>query len=107
MRKKIARELRKDALRRGAILSGEKYIMSKRELREECLKASDNGFEITLDYRGEHYCIVDNTELDCYRMLLDVMDMIDEMAADGCVLDGCTIHNMPDGYLCMSHLDCE
>lgn len=53
MRKKIAMKLRKDALRRGADLSGEKYVFSKRELRRQGLKASDNGYCLVLRYKGE------------------------------------------------------
>lgn len=79
MQKKIARKLRKDALRRGAILSGEKYVLSKRELRRRGLKPSDNGYCLVLRYKGEVIHVADNTMLWCYRLVLDIMDTIDEL----------------------------
>lgn len=79
MRKKIAMKLRKDALRRGACLSGERYVFSKRELRRQGLKASDNGYCLVLRYKGETYYVSDNTMLWCYRIVLDVMDAADEL----------------------------
>lgn len=79
MRKKIAMKLRKDALRRGADLSGERYILSKRELRRRGLKPGDNGYCLVLRYKGEVIHVADNTMLWCYRIVLDAMDAIDEL----------------------------
>ena len=79
LNKKIAMKLRKDALRRGADLSGEKYVFSKRELRRRGLKPSDNGYCLVLRYKGEVIHVADNTMLWCYRIVLDIMDAIDEL----------------------------
>lgn len=83
MRKKIARKLRKDALRRGAVLLDEKPCMSLKELRANGLTKSDAGFGLIVDYKGERIHCAFNSELECYRILLDVLDVIDEDAKDG------------------------
>lgn len=83
MRKKIAKKLRKDALRRGAVLSNEKPCMTLKELRANGLTKSDAGFGLVVDYKGERiYCAL-NSELECYRILLDILDTIDEDVKDG------------------------
>ena len=83
MRKKIARKLRKDALRRGAVLLNEKPCMSLKELRANGLTKSDAGFGLIVDYNGERIHCAFNSELECYRILLDILDVIDEDAKDG------------------------
>lgn len=72
-------KLRKDALRRGACLSGERYVLSKRELRRQGLKASDNGYCLVLRYKGEVVHVVGDTMLWCYRAILETIDDIDEL----------------------------
>lgn len=83
MRKKIARKLRKDALRRGAVLSDERPCMTLKELRANGLTKSDAGFGLVVDYRGERIHCAFNSELECYRVLMDILDAIDEEIEDG------------------------
>ena len=82
MQKKIARKLRKDALRRGADLSGEKYVFSQKELRERGLKRGDNGYCLVLRYKGEVIHVASDTMLWCYRAAIETMDDIDELGVE-------------------------
>lgn len=83
MRKKIARKLRKDALRRGAILSNEKPCCSRKELRAQGWKRGEAGFGLELTYLGRTIFIYTNSELECYRTTLEVMDELEEWKRDG------------------------
>lgn len=51
MRKKIAMRWRREALRRGAVITSEKWVFDKKELRERGLQKSDNGYAVRLSTR--------------------------------------------------------
>lgn len=74
MRKKIAMRWRRKALRMGAIIHSEKPCMSKKELRSEGLKSSDNGFCIEMEFQGKKYTVAANTMLDAYKLMTWVVE---------------------------------
>ena len=74
MRKKIAMRWRREALRRGAILSEEKMVFSKKELREKNLNRKQNGFRFCAEYKGWKWRICADDMLAAYKLFIDVMD---------------------------------
>jgi len=78
MRKKIAMRWRRKALRMGAIIHSEKPCMSKKELRKEGLTATEAGFGIEMEYKGQKYTIAANTMLDAYKLMVWVIEDLDE-----------------------------
>ncbi len=81
MRKKIAMRWRRKALRMGAIIHSEKPCMSKKELRKEGLTATEAGFGIEMEYKGQKYTIAANTMLDAYKLMVWVIEDQDEWGA--------------------------
>lgn len=83
MRRKIAKRWRKRALRMGAVILKEGFVFSKKELRMQGLKPSDNGFAIEMIFNGCKYSIADNTELDAYKLMVWVLkDEIEGVKAE-------------------------
>lgn len=74
MRKKIAMRWRREALRRGAILSDEKMVFSKKELRENNLKRKHNGFSFCAEYNGWNWMICADDMLAAYKMFIEEID---------------------------------
>lgn len=78
MRKKIAMRWRREALRRGAVITSEKWVFNKKELREEGLRKSDNGYAVKAKYNGHTYNVADDDMLKAYKLLNWCMDVEDE-----------------------------
>lgn len=78
MRKKIAMRWRRQALRRGAVITSEKWVFSKQELRERGLQKSDNGYAVKAKYNGFVYNVADDDMLKAYKLLIWCMDVSDE-----------------------------
>ena len=78
MRKKFAMKLRREVLRRGAEIQSEGLVFSKKELREQNLKRSDNGYSVKALYEGFKLNVADDDMLKTYRFLLWCMDAICE-----------------------------
>lgn len=74
MRKKIAMRWRREALRCGAILSNEKMVFSKKELRENNLKRKQNGFSFCAEYKGWKWLICADDMLAAYKLFVEEMD---------------------------------
>ena len=74
MRKKIAMRWRREALRRGAIITNEKPVFTKKELREYGLRKKDNGFKFDVFYKGYHWMICADDMLTAYKMFFEEMD---------------------------------
>ena len=74
MRKRIAMRWRREALRRGAILSNEKMVFSKKELRENNLKRKHNGFSFCAEYNGWNWMICADDMLAAYKMFIEEID---------------------------------
>lgn len=69
---------RREALRRGATLWNEGNIFTKKELREQGLRRSDNGFSFRAEYKGSAWMIAADDILEAYKLFVDVMDYEDE-----------------------------
>lgn len=74
MRKKIAMRIRRDLLRKGVIISNEKPVFSKQELRENGLSKKDRGFGFVAEYRGWKWVICADDRLAAYRLFIEVMN---------------------------------
>ena len=74
MRKKIAMRWRREALRRGAIITNEKPVFTKKELREYGLRKKDNGFSFDGFYKGYHWMVCADDMLTAYKMFVEEMD---------------------------------
>lgn len=95
MRKKIAMRWRREALRRGAILSDERMVFSKKELRENGFRRKHNGFGFKAEYKGWKWMVCSDDILDAYRLFVLEMDDNDlgEYLAVDVLEDKCTITN--------------
>lgn len=74
MRAKIAKKLRRDALRRGAVITREGMTFTKRELRKYKFTRKDNGYSVTVEYEDFKIHACGRDMLDAYRSLLWMMD---------------------------------
>ena len=74
MRKKIAIRWRREALRRGAILSDEKMVFSKKEMRENNTKRKSNGFSFCAEYKGWRWVVCSDDMLTAYKTFVNAMD---------------------------------
>lgn len=78
MRKKIAMRWRRQALRRGAVITSEKWVFNKQELKERGLQKNDNGYAVKAKYKGFVYNVADDDMLKAYKLLIWCMDVADE-----------------------------
>lgn len=78
MRKKIAMRWRREALRRGAVITSEKWVFNKQELREKGLQKNDNGYAVKVKYKSFVYNVADDDMLKAYKLLIWCMDVADE-----------------------------
>ena len=67
MRRKIAKRLRREVLRMGAVIKEERWAEPKNVPRKE------NGYALRVVYRGWKIFSAGDDELESYRMVLDVM----------------------------------
>lgn len=74
MRAKIAKKLRRDALRKGAVITREGMTFTKRELRKHNYTRKDNGYTISVEYRNWKLHSCGRDILEAYRSLLWMMD---------------------------------
>lgn len=78
MRAKIAMRLRRDALRRGAVVQREGMIFSKTELVEQGFRRKHNGYGVKAKYRGWSIRACGDDILEAYHNLIWVMDSTTE-----------------------------
>lgn len=71
MRKKFAMRWRRDALRRGAVISNKGYVLTKREARESKCR---RGFNFDAEYKGHTITCIAEDALDAYRIFVQEMD---------------------------------
>ena len=64
MRKKIAKRLRREAMRKGAVIIYEHYV------REPGWKKKDCGYSVTAKYKGWEVLVPERDMLEAYRTLL-------------------------------------
>lgn len=74
MRAKIAKRLRRDALRKGVTIKREGMVFNKQELRKNNFLRKHNGYSITAVYRGWYIHACCNDVLAAYRSLLRMID---------------------------------
>lgn len=74
MRAKIAKRLRRDALREGAVIIREGMVFNKQEMRDYNIRRKSNGYSVTAKYRGWEIHACGDDMLDAYRSLLWMMD---------------------------------
>lgn len=74
MRAKIAKKLRRDALRKGAVIIREGMTFTKQELRKHSYTRKDNGYTISVEYRNWKLHSCGRDMLDAYRSLTWMMD---------------------------------
>lgn len=74
MRAKIAKKLRRNALRKGAVIISEGMAFAKQELRKYNYTRKDNGYVVSVEYRNWKLHSCGRDMLDAYRSLLWMMD---------------------------------
>lgn len=79
MRKKIAMRWRREALRRGAVITDEKPVFNKQELKENGLRKKDAGFSFKAEYKGYKWMIAGDDALAAYKLFVQAMDNAEEM----------------------------
>lgn len=82
MRKKIAMRWRRLCLRRGAEITSEGMVFSKKTLKESGWNRKDNGYQIKATYKRNKYSVADDDMLKAYKMLSWCMDVEDEEEVD-------------------------
>lgn len=70
MRKKIAMRWRREALRRGVVITSEKLVFSKKETRERGYVRGDNAYAIEATFNGLKYSVADYDMLSAYKLLI-------------------------------------
>lgn len=74
MRAKIAKKLRRDALREGAVIVREGMVFNKQEMRKYNFPRKSNGYSVTAEYNDFKLHACGDDILDAYRNLLWMMD---------------------------------
>lgn len=74
MRKRIAKRLRKYALRNGAVILKEGYCLSRAELNRLGLGKRERGYFVDAEFGGNKYCIAWDDPLACYRILVEELN---------------------------------
>ena len=90
MRKKIARRWRREALRRGVIITSEKMVFSRKEMREHGYVRRDNSYAIEATFNGLKYSVADDDMLSAYKLLIWCIETTGQDAEQG-VLAGFVI----------------
>lgn len=74
MRAKIAKKLRRDALRKGAVIIQEGMTFTKQEMRKYNYTRKDNGYVVSVVYKNWKIHSCGHDMLDAYHSLLWMMD---------------------------------
>lgn len=74
MRAKIAKKLRRDALRKGAVIIQEGMTFTKQEMRKYNYTRKDNGYAVSVVYKNWKIHSCGRDMLDAYRSLLWMID---------------------------------
>lgn len=70
MRKKIAMRWRREALRRGVVITSEKMVFSQKEMYEHGYVRRDNAYAIEATFNGLKFSVADDDMLSAYKLLI-------------------------------------
>ena len=70
---------RREALRRGAVITDEKPVFNKQELKENGLRKKDAGFSFKAEYKGYKWMIAGDDALAAYKLFVQAIDDAEEM----------------------------
>lgn len=87
MRRKIAKKLRKQAIRMGVTFRCERWMFSNKEIKLYKLDRKQNGYELDAFYNNYRICVCGEDELRTYRDLIyEIKELQKDSIADNTIL---------------------